>query len=196
MSTIELVAAILVLVSVYLSTQEKIWAWPTAILAVTLYAMVFWQARLYAQVGLQLFFFGISVYGWYHWLYGGEGKTPPRVSRITTPVAVTALVAWTGGTSLLWFLLTRFTDNPTLPGVDAALSTASLIAQWLLSRKILENWLIWVAANVAYVGLFFSQQLYFTTILYVVLMGLATKGYFDWRQSWGARSEKGEGRSV
>jgi nicotinamide mononucleotide transporter len=89
MSTIELVAAILVLVSVYLSTQEKIWAWPTAILAVTLYAMVFWQARLYAQVGLQLFFFGISVYGWYHWLYGGEGKTPPRVSRITTPVAVT-----------------------------------------------------------------------------------------------------------
>jgi nicotinamide mononucleotide transporter len=66
----------------------------------------------------------------------------------------------------------------------------------LLSRKILENWLIWVAANVAYVGLFFSQQLYFTTILYVVLMGLATKGYLDWRQSWGARSEKGEGRSV
>ncbi|MFN2315830.1 MAG: nicotinamide riboside transporter PnuC [Gemmatimonadales bacterium] len=193
MNTIELVAAILVLVSVYLSTQEKIWAWPTAILAVTLYALVFWQARLFAQVGLQVFFFSISVYGWYYWLHGGVGRTELRVSRITAALAALSAVAWVAGTVLLWWVLVSFTENPAMPGLDAGLSVASLIAQWLLSRKILENWLIWVAADVAYVGLFVSQKLYFTTVLYVVLTGLASKGYLDWRRS--LPSEKREGRS-
>jgi nicotinamide mononucleotide transporter len=192
MNTIELVAAILVLVSVYLSTQEKIWAWPTAILAVTLYAMVFWQARLFAQVGLQVFFFSISVYGWYYWLYGGAGRTELRVSRITPALATLSAVAWVAGTALLWWVLVSFTENPAMPGLDAGLSVASLIAQWLLSRKILENWLIWVAADVAYIGLFVSQRLYFTTVLYVVLTGLASKGYLDWRRSLHA----GTARSV
>lgn len=183
MGTLELVASIMVLVTVYLSTRENIWAWPTAIIAVTLYAIVFWDARLYAQVGLQVFFFGISVYGWYHWLYGGAGKTTLRVSRITPAVAGFVGAAWVAGTALLWWVLVSFTEDPAMPGLDAALSVASLLAQWLLSRKVLENWLIWVAADVAYVVLFVSQQLYFTTVLYLILTGLATKGYFDWRKS-------------
>lgn len=184
METLELVASVMVLVTVYLSTRENILAWPTAIVAVTLYAIVFWDARLYAQVGLQVFFFGISVYGWYHWLHGGAGKTVLRVSRITAPGAIGATAAWVVGTLLLWWVLVSFTEDPAMPGLDAALSVASLIAQWLLSRKVLENWLIWVAADVAYVVLFLSQQLYFTTALYVILTGLATKGYVDWRRSW------------
>ncbi len=192
MSTVELVAAILVLVSVYLSTREHIWAWPTAILAVTLYAVVFWQTRVFAQVGLQVFFFSISVYGWYHWLYGGAGKTELRVSRITPRVAGLAAGAWVAGTLLLWWVLVAFTDSPSLPGVDAALSVASLIAQWLLSRKILENWLIWVAADVCYVAFFLALKLYPTAVLYIILTGLATKGYFDWRRSW----QGGTARSV
>lgn len=184
MSTIELVAAILVLISVYLSTRENIWAWPTAILAVTLYAMVFWQTRVYAQVGLQVFFFSISVYGWYHWLYGGVGKTELRVSRITPGAASTAGLLWVAGTAVLWWVLTRFTEAPVLPLVDAALSVASLIAQWMLSRKLLENWLIWIAADVGYVAFFLALGLYPTAVLYVLLTGVATKGYFDWRRSW------------
>lgn len=184
MGAIEFMASLMVLVTVYLSTRENILAWPTAIIAVTLYAIVFWDARLYAQVGLQVFFFAISVYGWHHWLYGGAGKTALRVSRITPGVAALVAVAWLAGTALLWWVLVSFTDDPAMPGLDAALSVASLLAQWLLSRKVLENWLIWVAADVAYVVLFLSQQLYFTTALYVILTGLATKGYFDWRRSW------------
>lgn len=183
MGTIEFMASLMVLGTVYLSTRENILAWPTAIIAVTLYAIVFWEARLFAQVGLQVFFFAISVYGWYHWLYGGAGKTVLRVSRITPGVAALVAAAWVGGTVLLWWVLVSFTHDPAMPGLDAALSVASLLAQWLLSRKVLENWLIWVAADVAYVVLFLSQQLYFTTALYVILTGLATKGYFDWRRS-------------
>lgn len=192
MGMLELIASVMVLITVYLSTRENIWAWPTAIIAVTLYAIVFWDARLYAQVGLQVFFFGISVYGWYHWLYGGAGKTTLRVSRITPAVAGFVGTAWVAGTVLLWWVLVAFTEDPAMPGLDAALSVASLLAQWLLSRKVLENWLIWVAADVAYIGLFVSQQLYFTTVLYLILTGLATKGYFDWRRSLHA----GTARSV
>lgn len=183
MSAIEWVAAVLVLVSVYLSTREHIGAWPTAILAVTLYGIVFWQSRVYAQVGLQAFFFSISVYGWYHWLYGGEGKTAPRVSRTGPRVALLAAAAWVVGTALLWWVLVRFTAAPSLPLVDAALSVASLIAQWMLSRKLLENWLIWIAADVCYVGFFLALGLVPTAVLYVILTGVATKGYFDWRRS-------------
>lgn len=194
MSLIEWIAAGLVLVSVYLSTREQIWAWPTAIAAVTLYAIVFWQSHVYAQVGLQAFFFAISVYGWYHWLHGGEGKTALRVSRITARTASLAALAWVAGTLALWWVLVRYTEAPSLPLVDAALSAASLIAQWMLSRKLLENWLIWIAADVCYVGFFLALGLYPTAVLYVVLTGVATKGYFDWRRSL-LVSETGEARS-
>ncbi len=183
MDWLEAVSAILVLGSVYLSTRENIWAWPTAIVAVILFGLVLWQQRLYAGVGLQLCFVVISAYGWYHWLFGGEQQTELKVSRITPKVAGVVLAAWVGGTLLYGWSVVTFTTDPTLPWLDAALSAASLLAQWMLSRKILENWLVWVGVNICYVGLFFYQALYVYAGLYVVLFFLAGKGFLDWRRS-------------
>jgi nicotinamide mononucleotide transporter len=180
----EAVSAALVLISVYLSTRENIWAWPTAIVAVILFGLVLWQQRLYAGVGLQLCFVVISAYGWYHWLFGGEQRSELRVTRLTPSVAVASLGVWVAGTLLYGWSVTTFTTDPTLPWLDAALSAASLLAQWMLSRKILENWLVWVSVNVCYVGMFFYQGLQIYAGLYVVLFFLAGKGYLDWRRSW------------
>lgn len=183
----EIVSAVLVLVSVYLSTRENIWSWPTALVAVALFAVVLWQQRLFAGVGLQLCFLGISAYGWYHWLYGGQQHSELRVSRATPGLLAAVGLGWVVATLGYGWLVVTFTENPSLPWLDAGLSAASLLAQWMLSRKVLENWLVWVSVNVGYVGLFISQSLYIYAGLYVVLFFLAGKGYLDWRQSWRER---------
>jgi len=184
-SPLEAVAAVFGAISVYLSTRQNIWSWPTAIVNVVLYTIVFYQGRLYGQMGLQLVFLALSVYGWYQWLRGGEQHTVLRVSRASPrllgALAVLNLVTWLALAAIL-----RRTDAA-LPWVDALLATTSLVAQWMLTRKILENWLLWIALDLVYVPMFLSQRLYATALLYGVFLVLATMGYLEWRRSLATR---------
>ena len=182
MSALELVAAVVGAISVWLSVRQNIWSWPTAIVNVVLYALVFRDARLYADMGLQVVYAVLSVYGWYEWLHGGEGRTVLTVSR-TGPrrAGLLALIA-ASGSALLGVILHRTTDAA-VPFLDAFLSSTSLVAQWMMTRKLLENWLVWIAVDVLYVGLFIYKGLYLTAGLYAVFLGLAIRGYLDWRRS-------------
>ena len=180
-SALEGVAAAFGIVSVFLSTRQNIWSWPTAIVNVALYAVVFYQGRLYGQMGLQPIYLALSIYGWYQWLHGGAQHSQLRVSR-----ASPRLIMVVGGLTLTgWFLLAallRQTDAA-LPWLDAALTTVSLAAQWMMTRKILENWLLWVAVDVVYVPMFISQKLYATAMLYFAFLILAVMGFIEWRRS-------------
>lgn len=182
MSLIEVVAVAFGVVSVWLSVREKVWSWPTAIVNVSLYVAIFYQARLYADMGLQVFYIAISFYGWYNWLYGGEGRTELHVTRISRRAAVALSVAGVAFALLLGAFLDRATDA-SVPYADAALTSASLAAQWLMTRKVLENWAIWIAADVAYVWLFIHKELYLTAGLYAVFLGLAVSGWVQWKRS-------------
>jgi len=180
-STLEVIAAAFGVISVYLSTRQNIWSWPTAIVNVALYTVVFYQGRLYGQMGLQPIYLALSVYGWYQWLHGGEQHTELRVSR-ASPRLLGALAALN---LVLWLVLAavlRQTDAA-LPWLDALLTTTSLVAQWMMTRKILENWLIWIAVDVVYVPMFVSQGLYATAVLYAAFLVLAVLGYVEWRRS-------------
>lgn len=182
MSSLELVAALFGAVSVYLSVRQNIWSWPTAIVNVGLYALVFFQAKLYADMGLQVIYAVLSVYGWYEWLYGGENRTTLRVTRTGARVgALLALIALTGA-ALLGVALRGATDA-TLPFMDSFLSSTSLVAQWMMTRKKLENWLVWIGVDVLYVGMFIYKHLYITAALYTVFLALAARGFVDWRRS-------------
>ncbi len=182
MSSLELLAAVTGAVSVWLSVRQNIWSWPTAIVNVVLYAVVFREAKLYADMGLQVIYAILSVYGWYQWLYGGAGHTTLRVSRTTPRVgAVLTLIAATSS-ALLGVLLHRATDAA-LPFMDSFLSSTSLVAQWMMTRKLLENWLVWIGVDVLYVGMFIYKGLYLTAGLYAMFLALAVKGYLDWRRS-------------
>ena len=182
MSSLELVAALFGAVSVYLSVRQNIWSWPTAIVNVGLYALVFFQAKLYADMGLQVVYAVLSVYGWYEWLYGGENRTTLRVTRTGARVgALLALIALTGA-ALLGVALRGATDA-TLPLMDSFLSSTSLVAQWMMTRKKLENWLVWIGVDVLYVGMFIYKHLYITAGLYTVFLALAVRGFIDWRRS-------------
>ena len=188
MSLLEIVAAVIGAVSVYLSVRQNIWSWPTAIVNVVVYALVFYQAKLYADMGLQVIYAGLSVYGWYEWLYGGDNRTELHVSRTSARLGATLAIIALAGSALLGALLWRATDAA-LPFMDASLSSTSLVAQWMMTKKKLENWLVWITVDVLYIGMFIFKHLYVTAGLYVVFLVLAVRGYVDWRRSLAASAQ-------
>ena len=182
MTLLEPVAVLFGIVSVYLSVKERIWSWPTAIVNVLLYFLIFREQRLYADMGLQLFYAAISVYGWYHWLYGGAERTELKVSRTPRRERRVLPVVGVAFALTLGTLLDRHTDAA-LPYLDA-LTSGSLCAQWMMSRKYLGNWALWIVLDVFYVGVFLNRGLTLTAFLYAVFLGLAVKGHLEWSRSF------------
>jgi len=185
----EILAVIFGIISVYLSTREHIWSWPTALVNVALYFIVFLEAKLYADMGLQVIYFALSLYGWYEWLYGGENRTELHVSRVTRSLGLRLLLIGLASAALLGTILARFTDA-SLPYLDSATTSTSLVAQWMMTRKILENWAVWVVVDVVYVGMFIFKKLYLTAGLYAVFLVLAVMGFIQWKRSLAGREQR------
>ncbi|TNF79399.1 MAG: nicotinamide riboside transporter PnuC [Acidobacteria bacterium] len=184
MISIELLAVTLTLVAVYLTTRQVIWCWPLGMVSVTLYALVFYNARLYADMGLQALYFGLAVYGWWAWLHGGEehGELEVSLASNRARIVVVAIGALAG--ILLGYSLSRLTDA-SLPFMDSILTSFSIAAQWMQTRKLLEAWLVWLGVDVFYVGMFLYKGLYPTAGLYAVFLCLAVVGFVEWRRSMG-----------
>ena len=152
-----------------------------------MYAWIFFHARLYADAGLQIFYATISVYGWWHWATGGRdatggaGATLPvtRLPRAWWPalVVVTAASAFVVG-----HLLATQTDAA-IPYLDASLTATSLAAQWMLTRKYVENWLLWIAVDIVYIPTYAARGLPVTAVLYAVFLVLAVLGWRAWRRA-------------
>jgi len=185
MNWLEPVAVATGIISVYLSVKQKIWSWPTALVNVALYFVVFRESKLYADMVLQVIYFALSLYGWYEWLYGGANRTELKVSRANPRMAVALAAIAVVGVAVLGTLFARFTDAA-LPYVDSATSTTSLVAQWMMTRKVLENWTVWIAVDVVYIGMFIYKHLYLTSGLYAGFLVLAVMGHVQWRRSYRA----------
>ena len=179
---LEIIAAIAGAISVFLSARQNIWSWPTAIVNVSLYTFIFYRSGLYSDMGLQVVYLTLSVYGWYQWLRGGAGHTPLKVSRASGRMwavsAVAGLVFWVA----LWQLTARL-PGVSLPWLDSGLTTLSLVAQWMMTRKVLENWILWILADIVYVPMYLYKELYVTAGLYAVFLVLAIMGLIQWRRS-------------
>ncbi len=185
MHIVEVVGALTGVVAVWLTTRQKIWCWPVGIVSVLLYVLVFFQARLYATMGLQVVYVGLSVYGWYAWTRGGQDAGPLQVSRASSRIRLVALGIGLAATLGLGLALAQQTDE-SLPFTDAAVTSFSLIAQWMQTRKLIENWWLWLVIDVVYVGMNVSQGLMPTAGLYAVYTALAVAGLREWRRSTGA----------
>jgi nicotinamide mononucleotide transporter len=181
-SCLEFTAVVFGIVSVTLSVRQNIWSWPTALINVSLYFVLFFRNGLYSEVGLQVVYFLLSLYGWYEWLYGGKNRTPLPVSRV--PRHIWPLLVGLG--VVLWAVLGTITSRlpgAAVPYTDAALVSTSLIAQWMMTRKLLENWVLWIVVDVAYVAMFIWRGLYLTAVNYAVYLVLAVLGYLAWKRS-------------
>jgi nicotinamide mononucleotide transporter len=178
----ELLAFVLGLWMVERNIRVHPLGWPLAIASSALYALLFADARLYGEAGLQGFFIVVSVWGWHRWLRGTEaGGGPLRVrpmpGRERWITALATLVAWPA----LALLLTRGTDSD-VPWLDALPTVASVTGQWLLARKRVEAWAVWLAVNVFSVGLFAYKALWLTALLYAVFAVLSVAGWQAWRR--------------
>lgn len=179
---IEITAIIMTLLCVVLTARQHIACWPTGLVAVVLYAYVFYQARLYSEFGLQGYYVVVQVYGWYHWLHGGRRRNDLPVTRQShreNGLWIAAIVASSLG---LGYLMASRTDAA-LPYADAFTTVAALVAQWLLARKKLEAWILWVVVDLVSVRNFWLRELPATTLLYAVLLVLAAMGFVAWRKS-------------
>src|SRR5687767_2672754 len=183
MNLIEAAAVAFGIVSVFLSARQNVWNWPLGIINVALYIIVFHDAKLYADMGLQAVYVVLAVYGWWHWLHGGADHGTLRVSRVPPREVVLLTIAFLVGTASLSTLLSRTTDA-SLPLADSALTAASLVAQYMMTRKYVECWLVWIVADVAYVAMFIYKSLWLTAGLYLVFCVLAVVGWRQWRASF------------
>ncbi|MEP6690602.1 MAG: nicotinamide riboside transporter PnuC [Gemmatimonadaceae bacterium] len=168
--------------SVYLSVREKVANWPVGIVNVALYALFFWRVKLYADMGLQVVYFVLSFYGWYEWLYGGSEKTALPITRGTPELLIRVSIIGFIAAAVLGTILARYTDAA-LPFLDSSLTATSLVAQYLITVKKIENWLFWLAADVVYVGLFIFKGVYLTAALYGLFLVLAAIGYVAWKRT-------------
>lgn len=179
---IELSATILGLLCVWLTVKQNIWCWPSGIAMVVLYIFIFYHARLYSDMGLQVIYVFLQIYGWYNWLHGGKERGKLSVSRISFPHLVLWFFAALISTFLLGTLMSRCT-NAALPFWDALTTVLSLIAQWFMAIKILESWLVWLIVDIVSICIYGVKGLYFTMALYGVFLFLASKGFFTWKRS-------------
>ncbi len=187
LNPVEVFGVVTALVCVWLYTRQNVWSWPLTIVSAGLYMIVFFQARLYADVGLQGVYIVVAVYGWYEWRFGGPQHNALPVSRLTRTTALSLLGIVVVGTGFLAYPLATYT-NASLPFWDSLTTAMSLVAQWMLAKKILESWFVWIVADTLYVGIFLYKALYLTAGLYVVFLGLAVSGFIAWRSSMRAES--------
>jgi len=183
MSNYEVIGAVFGLLSVYLTMRERIWCWPTGIISVIAYAVLFYEIKLYADMLLQIFFLVTSFQGWYMWLHGGanRGELPiTQLSRVQIAMLGFSLVACT---IVIGFVFDTYTDAH-IPFWDAAASSMSVVAQVLLMRKKFENWYLWIAVDVLSIGIYVYKEVYLTAGLYAVFLALAIGGLLAWRRTF------------
>nr|WP_319266332.1 nicotinamide riboside transporter PnuC [uncultured Draconibacterium sp.] len=179
---IEILGAILGLAYIVFSIKQHIFTWPTGLLTSALYVVVFFNARLYADMGLQVYYVIISIYGWYFWITGKKQnekkvavKTTRKVLWIKLAVVSAALY------ELLLFILSNYT-NSDVPHMDSITTSLSIVATWMLARKYLEHWLLWVFIDAFSAGLYVYKGLWATVILFIVYTIMAWLGYVEWKK--------------
>lgn len=178
---LELISFVLAVITVALNIRQTHWAWLFSIASSATYAFVFFDARLYGDMGLQGVFIAVSVWGWYQWLFGSAQHSTLAVTHASATLWRNSIVAWLVGFALLAWFLANFT-NTDVPYIDGFLTAGSLLGQLLLSRKKVENWTVWIAVDILYVGLYIHKDLYLTAVLYAVFVVLAVIGLRAWRR--------------
>jgi nicotinamide mononucleotide transporter len=175
---------------VWLTVKQNIWNWPIGIANDAFFLVLFLRAHLFADAGLQVIYIVLGVLGWYWWLHGGAGKTELPVSRTGARTAIVLAVVLAISTAGLTIGLVRVNDAA--PFWDALTTVLSLVAQYMLSRKLIENWLVWMTADVIYVALYVYKHLYLTAGLYAIFFAMCVAGFLHWRASLRAQYEAAE----
>jgi nicotinamide mononucleotide transporter len=180
MTWLEVVAAALGLVNAWLLVRRSVWNYAFGIAAVTLYGWIFFHAKLYSDVLLQVFYVVVQLYGWSHWAASKLAFGEVVVVRLTCAARVGWVLAIAAATAGWGWVMHRYTDAAA-PWLDAGVAMTAVVAQWLLTRRKIETWYLWIAVNAMSIVLYVNRELYVTTALYCVLLGFAAWSLMAWR---------------
>lgn len=182
---IELFGVLSGLIYIYLEIKASIYLWPVGIITAAFYIAVFMQAKFYADMGLQVYYLLVFIYGLYIWLRKGKNsETDKKVLQIRN-ITRKELVLYSIFTSIsfgvIYFILKNYTDSP-LPAWDSFTTSLSIIATFMLAHKIIEQWWIWIVVNIVSLGLYIYKDLYMTAFLFIVYGIMAVVGFFEWKK--------------
>jgi nicotinamide mononucleotide transporter len=195
-SALEAVSFVSGAICVWLTVKENIWNFPIGLLNTATFSVVFFEARLFGDAWLQVVYFILGLIGWYLWLHGGDRRTPLHVTCATGRERTAVGLAVAASTLLLWRTLHLLGGSASF--WDALTTSVSLGAQWLLNRKRIESWHLWLLVDAIYVPLYVSRGLYLTAILYAVFLVMAFFGLAHWQESArrGLKEQPASGRAV
>lgn len=206
---IEIFGAITGIIYVFLEIRQNIWLWPVGIITSAVYIIVFFISKFYADMSLQGYYLVISCVGWYWWVKGmehraqgtgqetkrlssseglrvgneeGQGDVKLRVTRLKLKTGIILSIIFVLLYFLLWYMLSGLTDSP-VPEWDSFITSLSIIATWMLARKIYEHWFLWIVVNIASSVIFMTRGLYPTVILYMVYLVMSFVGLIEWKRS-------------
>lgn len=168
-------------VCVWLIVKQNIWNWPIGIANDAFFVVLFLQARLFADMSLQVVYIILGFLGWFWWLHGGREATELTVSRVSRAQSV--LLAFVVAASTYGGTIYLQSVRDSAPFLDAFTTALSLTAQYMLTRKYLENWWVWISADVIYIGLYAYKHLYLTSVLYAIFLSMCIAGLMQWTRS-------------
>jgi nicotinamide mononucleotide transporter len=165
--------------TVWLAVRNNIWNWPIGIANSVFFVALFWQARLYFDMGINVFYVVSGIWGWLLWAFGGPQRTQRPVTRLSRRDATLILGAVIVLTAVMWERGIAIDDAA--PFLDALTTALSIAAQWLLMRRQLETWYFWIAADLVYIPLYLSKGLPLTAVLYFGFLLMCLRGWYEWR---------------
>jgi nicotinamide mononucleotide transporter len=185
---IEIFGAITGIIYVFLEIRQNLWLWPVGIITSAVYIWVFFTSKFYADMSLQVYYLAVSILGWIWWKKGSSGSVEQsgqghglKVNRIDRRRGIILVIVFFILYFCLWFILSELTDSP-VPVWDAFLTSLSIVATWMLAKKIYEHWYLWIVVNSMSAFVFILRGLYPTVVLYVVYCIMSFAGLAEWKK--------------
>ena len=181
MQTIEIIGALIGLLYLYFEYRASRWLWPVGVLMPLFYVWIFFQSRFYADMGINVYYFFASIYGWIRWNREKNEGTglpiTPTPKRLILPLIVIGLTLF----ALIALILHRYTDSPVVVG-DSLTTALSILGMWMLAQKHVEQWWLWFVVNIISCGLYLWKGLYPTATLFAIYSVISVFGYYKWRR--------------
>ncbi len=180
---VEVLGVFFSILYLYFSIRQNILLWPMGIISALLYMVVFYQSKFYADMGLNGYYVVISIYGWIIWKQGSSNSEKGLpIRRVNLKLALILLTITVAAFLGIGEVLARYTDSP-IPYWDAFTTAVSFTATWMLARKILEHWILWVIVDTVSMGLYLYRGLYPTLVLFVIYTAMAVVGFIEWKKA-------------
>lgn len=181
MQTVEIIGALIGLLYLYLEYKASKWLWPVGVLMPVVYVWIFFHSKFYAEMGINIYYFFASVYGWMRWTKNRSEDSDLTISHTPRRYILPLVIIGTALFAVIAFILIRFTDSPVSYG-DSFTTALSILGMWMLAHKYVEQWGLWFFVNIISCGLYAWKGLYPTSILFGIYSVISVFGYFRWKR--------------